>query len=234
MAPMTTASALAIVRELRPQAFGDARPQSITDPIIEPLWSGIRVLAAVESESSGLFDSDGDRVTDFAALEAELRAHVAADGAVIDGYLTKQPTHEGPPDTAQADWMPRTTDILAHSFVGSSRSKAAEASERLERQRAATTFGPDDIVVFVAVDLLYLDGESMLDVPLLERKRQLEATIVESDLVRLGAYVRPPLGAWISSWRTLGFAGMTYTAANGRYRPGGDKNDWATAPMPRR
>ena len=96
------------------------------------------------------------------------------------------------------------------------------------------TFGPDDIVAFVAVDLLWLDGESLLDVPLLERKRLLEA-------VARRVEPRPPRrrssgrrsSTWVSSWRALGFAGLTYKAANSRYRPGGVKDDWATSAMPR-
>ena len=233
MAPMTTASALAIVRDLRPQAFGSVSPSRVGDPIIEPLWSGIRVLAAVEPGASALFDTDGEPVLDFIEVEADLRATVAADEIVIDGYLTKQPAHEEAV-TDDGEWMPKTSEILTQGLIGSRRNRTAEHAERLEREREATTFGPDDVVVFVAIDLLHLDGESMLDVPLLERKRLLEASVPESDLVRRGAYVRPPIGTWVNSWRTLGFAGLSYKAANGRYRPGGDKSDWATSPMPRR
>jgi hypothetical protein len=233
MAAMTTASALAIVRDLRPQAFGDIRPQNVKDPIIEPLWSGVRVLAAIEDGSCSLVDTDGDPLADFDEIRADLLIALAADSAVLDGYLTKQATHDAPPD-AGPDWMPSTTDMLAQGFVGTRRNKANEVTERLEQQREATTFGPEDVVVFVAIDLLYIDGESMLEVPLLERKRQLEAVVAETDLVRRSAYIRPPLGTWISSWRTLGFAGLTYKSANGRYHPGGFKGDWATAPMPRR
>jgi len=194
----------------------------------------VRVLAAVEGGVAELFDADGDLLSDFPDVRAALRVHVEADAAVVDGYLTKQATHDGPPEDAGLDWMPSTTEIIAQGFVGTRRNKAAEATEQMERHREATTFGPDDIVVFVAVDLLYLDGDSMLEVPLLERKRQLEAVVQESDLVRRSAYVRPPIGTWINSWRTLGFAGLTYKAANGRYHPGGTKDDWVTAPMPRR
>ncbi len=231
---MTTASALAIARDLRPQAFGSVAPARIKDPIIEPLWSGIRVLAAAEPGASALFDSDGEPVVDFAHVEADLRATVAADEIVIDGYLTKQPAHEESVVEFTEEWMPSTSEILAQGLIGSRRNRTAEHADRLERERKAATFGPDDIVVFVAIDLLHLDGVSLLDIPLLERKRLLEASVPESDLVRRGAYVRPPIETWVNSWRTLGFAGLAFKSANGRYRPGGDKSDWATVPMPRR
>jgi ATP-dependent DNA ligase len=89
-------------------------------------------------------------------------------------------------------------------------------------------------VRFVAIDLLWLDGESVLDVPLLERRRLLESVLAESDLVRRGVFVRPPVEAWIGSWRSVGFTGLSYRAANSRYQPGKAGDDWVSTPMPRR
>ena len=96
------------------------------------------------------------------------------------------------------------------------------------------TFEPDDEVSFVVTDLLWLDDASLLDVPLLERRRLLESAIVESDVVRLGAYVRPPIDSWVGSWRTQGFDGLTFKAANSRYRPGGRTPTGSISGMPRR
>jgi hypothetical protein len=233
MAAMTTASALAIVRDLRPMAFGNVPPNRVVNPIIEPLWTGIRVLAAAEPDGAGLFDIDNEPVLDFGPIEAALVTSVAADEVVVDGYLTKQAAHDGTGVVIGADPLPTASQVISQGFVGS-RQRATEHSERLELEREALTFRPDELVVFVAIDLLYLDGESLLEVPLLERKRLLEAAVAESDLIRRGAYIRPPIDTWVNSWRALGFAGLTYKAANGRYRPGGAKDDWATAPMPRR
>ncbi len=74
----------------------------------------------------------------------------------------------------------------------------------------------------------------MLDIPLLERRRLLESVLVESDLVRIGAFVRPPIETWVGSWRTQGFEGLTYKAANSRYLPGRPNDDWIVSGMPRR
>ena len=86
----------------------------------------------------------------------------------------------------------------------------------------------------VVIDVLWLDGESLLDIPLLERKRQLESIIEESELIRLGAYVLPPIDTWIGSWRAVGFRDLSFRGANSRYRPGAVGEDWATVPIPRR
>jgi ATP-dependent DNA ligase len=232
-APMTTATALAIVRELRPQAYGSVAPGRIDNPVIEPLWDGVRVLAALEGDVSVLVDEAGATVEDQAALEAQLRAAAAVDTAIFDGFLTKQVSGDGTGVHVGGGPLPPTGKLIAQSMVGVRRNRTAEASELLEREREARTFRPDDIVAFVAIDLLHLDGEPLLDVPLLERKRLLEAVLTESARVRHGAYVRPPIDTWVNSWRALGFAGLTYKAANGRYRPGGVKDDWATSAMPR-
>ena len=92
----------------------------------------------------------------------------------------------------------------------------------------------DDAVAIVLVDLLWLDGTPLLDIPLLERRRQLESVIGESDLVRRGIYVRPPIDSWVGSWRSFGFPGISFKSANGRYAPGALAADWASVPMPRR
>jgi len=41
-----------------------------------------------------------------------------------------------------------------------------------------------------------LDDESICDVPLLERRRLLESVLVESHLVRVGVFVKPPVDGW--------------------------------------
>ena len=83
-------------------------------------------------------------------------------------------------------------------------------------------------------DLLWVDDTSLLDIPLLERRRLLESVLVESDFVRLGAYIRPPIHTWVGSWRAQGFEGLTFKAANSRYRPGESNPEWVVSGMPRR
>ena len=119
-------------------------------------------------------------------------------------------------------------------LVGLRRNRAVDTVTLKEEALAAQTFDSDDEVSFVATDLLWLDGTSLLDVPLLERRRLLESVLVESDVVRVGAFVRPPIESWVDSWRAMGFAGLTYKAANSRYLPGEPNPDWVITGMPRR
>jgi len=118
--------------------------------------------------------------------------------------------------------------------VGLKPVRVAEFEARRAVERAALAFEPEDIVSIVVVDLLWLDGQWLLDVPLLERKRVLEGIVPAEQLVRPSPYVREPLGSWIGSWRAQRFQAMSFKAANSRYRPGETADDWTLADLPRR
>lgn len=233
-------SALAIVRDLRPQSFGKAPPSRVRDPIVEPMWNGVRVLAAVDRSGGGadatsvLADEGGAPVAAVAAIEAALATAAMADTLIVDGYLTKQMAHDGSGVYTGVEAQVSTGKLIVQSMVGVRRNRTAERVEELERRHEATTFEPSDVVAFVATDILWLDDEPLFDVPLLERKRLLEAALDESDVIRRGMYVRPPIETWVGSWRALGFSGITFKAANSRYRPGAAAEDWVIAPIPRR
>ena len=113
-------------------------------------------------------------------------------------------------------------------------SRPGNDEKRLDQGRAERMPKGDDPVALVLVDLLWVDGEPLLDIPLLERRRQLELVITETDLVRCGTYVRPPIDTWVGSWRSMGFPGISFKSANGRYAPGAMAADWASIAMPRR
>lgn len=233
---MTGTDVLDLARALRPQTYGRAPVDRIAQPVVEPLWQGLRVIAAVDAETA-TFLEDGEPVTGHEGVARALVWAIArsADGAILDGFLTKQVVSDDAVayDGYEVD-VPSTGKLITQSMVGVRRNRADEASKRLEEETAARTFGDDDLVNFVATDLLWLDGEWLLEVPLLERKRLLEAVLQAGRLVRPGAYVLPPIQTWIGSWRAQGFRGVSFKAANSRYRPGERAEDWATSDMPRR
>jgi hypothetical protein len=225
--------ARAVLASLRPQAFGTGRPDRVSDPIVEPLWAGIRALASVDREGASLADESGAPIEDQPEVLSALATAALSSGLVLDGFLTKQAAQDGSGVHIRTDLAPTLGASVGHFFVGSRRNRAAEAAQARKELREAETFGPEDTVTYVAIDLLWLDGESLLDVPLLERRRLLDAVLAESGIVRRGTYVRPPIGGWVRSWRAQGFTGLTYRAANSRYEPGVASPEWVTAPLPR-
>jgi len=227
--------ARSLLATLRPQPFGRTSSQAATDPIIEPLWLGIRALAGIDPDGVALVDEDGDPITDQDRVVIALGVAVNADGVILDGYLTKQASHtESGYFAPPPDLSPTAGQTINRMLFGIRRNRADERVDEMDAARDARTFGPDDPITFMATDLLWLDGEPLLQVPLLERKRILESVVIEPEVVRLGLYVRPPIEPWIGSWRTQGFTGLTFKSANSRYSPGVASKDWAATPMPRR
>lgn len=206
----------------RPQeAWPARRPPPIDDPILEPLWSGTRVLAHFTEGDGGdapeleLIDEYGEEVSHLAPRVAEaLRDSLLAGDAIVDGILTEQPTGD-------------STGISGVAWVQVSRLGfllPSKAEMTFSAPRGQPPLQGD--MAFVAIDLLSVDGQSLLDVPLLERKRQLESLFTETRLVRLSPYTRPPLERWLSSWKSAGFKGLMMKAANSRYHPGYQTLEW--------
>ncbi|MDQ2966460.1 MAG: hypothetical protein M3R57_11495 [Chloroflexota bacterium] len=220
-------------RTWRPQAFGRRPARHLDNPLVEPLWSGIRVLAHVDGAGVEFLDSHGE-AQDWPATAEALAGAVQADGAVLDGYLTNETAADGVGVVTAPDPELPTPAQMARQMLlgGGGRNRRAELIESVEATAEPVLTTSDD-VVFVAVDLLALDDEALLDVPLLERKRLLDGVLVEGRLVRRSIHVRLPANAWLGTWRSLGFRAVAYKDANSRYRPGKPNDDWATATIPR-
>lgn len=236
----------ASTRAWRPQEIGRGRFRDVDDPLIEPLWSGRRVLAHVAAGTTTIIDDAG---TDQAeeAIATALGQSVEALDAVLDGYLTTDPARSGEGVVlATGVEAPSAAQMTRQLLLGGSPDREArvDAIRTRDPGRSGRSSGPEagtvdheglgDHLVFVAVDLLALDGDQLLDVPLLERKRLLDAVVVEGDLVRRGIHVRPPIAPWIPTWRALGFRSLIYKAANSRYRPGEANDGWAVVAIPTR
>ena len=235
MARMNDDDAIQLARELRLQSFGAGRSDRIADAVVEPLWSGLRVIAAAQGDQGALLQ-DGEEVTGHEELARALAKAVAstASGVILDAYVTKQISGEDTGLRPGIMPMPSVGKLLTRALVGGRVLDRAQQAEDDKAERAAQRFAEDDPVNLVAVDLLWLDGEWLLDVPLLERKRLLASVLPGDPIVRASMYVRPPIETWIGSWRAMGFRGIAFKGANSRYRPGEVAPDWITTPMPRR
>lgn len=235
MRQMADENALELARDLQPQSFGTGRSDRIDEPVVEPLWSGLRVIAAAQAGKALLFQ-DGAEVIGRDDLTQALADAVegTASGVILDTYITKQISGEDTGLRPGIMPMPSVGKLLTRSLVGGRALDRAQQAEDDKAERAAQRFDEDEPLNLVAVDLLWLDGQWLLDVPLLERKRHLAAVLPGDPIVRASMYVRPPIDAWIGSWRAMGFRALAFKAANSRYRPGEVASDWITAPMPRR
>jgi len=218
--------------EWRPQVVKRGRyTPEIINPILEPLWTGTRVLAhyhdSVNEDEWGtvdILDEFGDDATlDAPQAVEQLRRAVHGREAVIDGVLTREATAGG--ENTAIGLFP-TVNPIRKFFLGGTSQADVKYEPRGPRRE-----GPP---AFVAVDLLSVDGQPLFDVPLMERKRILESLIAESELVRISPWARPPVRTWFNTWRSAGFRGMIMKSSNSRYRPGEETIEWALVErMPR-
>ncbi len=198
----------------------------IVDPLVEPLWSGTRVLAHV---AGGPGREAAPRVALIEELGADLAealpdlSEAIATGAlvvdaIIDGIITPEVALDGVGAAAIPEVRDHPARMLLRNSVDFDVAPPDSVGER----------GADLELVdgFVAVDLLRIDGTSLLDVPLLERKRLLEGIIVPGPLLRVSSHVRPPWDPWIATWKSVGLRGGMLKAANSRYHPNDDTIEW--------
>jgi len=219
----------------RPQEFGDRRARDIEDPIVEPLWTGPRVLALVHRNEVRMTDVDGVGVTGLDEIERALIDAASGATLLLEAYLTPQPIQE-PTAIARRDdpAVPVPSQALTQMVFGQRSDRRSRlADQAAEARRRSIDAATGDVAV-VAVDLLWLDTDPLLEVPLLERKRLLESALPESTLVRVGIHIRPPIDTWLGSWRMFGFSRVAFKAANSRYVPGSKNRDWAIARIPSR
>jgi hypothetical protein len=232
---MLATDVVTAARTWRPAEYGGRRAADIDDALVEPLWTGPRVLALVSRGSASMTDAHGDVIEGRQELLDALVEASQGATVLLEGVLTPEP-FQGTEEVAARDSIPipEARQIATQMIVGDRAHRKAQLDERLDDVRRRLADDPGTDVAFVAIDLLWIDDQSICDVPLLERKRVLESVLRESRLVRVGTYVRPPIDSWIGAWRMFGFRRISFKGANSRYVPGAKNREWAQAEIPRR
>ena len=232
---MLATDVIAAAQTWRPAQFGNRRAATIHEALVEPLWTGPRVLALVGRETASMTNEAGDRIDGREEIEAALVEAGGGATLLLEGVLTREPLQDIEEVAGREGIsVPTPGDLASQMLVGDRLSKRGDINERLEELRRRDVDDQRMEVAFVAVDLLWIDDQSILDVPLLERKRLLESALRESRHVRLSAYVRQPIDTWLNSWRMFGFRRLSFRGANSRYVPGAKNQEWAQAEIPRR
>jgi ATP-dependent DNA ligase len=201
------------------------RKFDIKDALVEPFWSGARVLAHIVSTPDGEHAAEVTLIEKLGAdLSPELPDLTEAIGravlvreAIVDGVVTAQIALDGVGAAPIPEVRGSATSLLMRNDVD---------LDVVPRGTPDETEPAEPRDGFIAFDLLHIDGTSLLDVPLLERKRVLESVVAPSELVRYSAHVRPPLNTWIGTWKAMGLRGGILKAANSRYQPGYDTTEW--------
>jgi bifunctional non-homologous end joining protein LigD len=172
-----------------------------TDPdwLFEIKWDGYRVEAVVRDGAVRLYTRHGhDAATYFPGFLAT-PAWLDAREAVVDGEVVAL-DDDGRPDFGLLQ-------------------------ERISHLRSGSREAPGTLV-YQAFDLLYLDGRSLLAVPLEDRKRLLRSVLREGGRVRFASHVEGEGVAFHRAADALGVEGIVAKLRRSRYEPGRRSPAW--------
>jgi bifunctional non-homologous end joining protein LigD len=185
-----------------------SRPFSDPDWLYEIKWDGYRVEAVVRDGKVKLWTRNlKDAETYFPRLLSP-PTWIDAKEAIVDG------------------------EVVALDEAG--RPDFSLLQERISQRRVGTGAGsggggtqvPVGPLVYQAFDLLYLDGRSLLKVPLEDRKRLLRSVIRETSRVRFAAHVVGDGEAFVEAARQNDLEGVVAKLRRSRYEPGRRTPAW--------
>jgi bifunctional non-homologous end joining protein LigD len=169
------------------------------DWLFEIKWDGFRVQSVVRGREVRLFTRNlNEAETYFGRLLAP-PTWIEAHEAIVDGEVVALDEH-GAPDFSLLQ-------------------------ERISELRAGgrRVAGP---LVYQAFDLLYLDGRSLLGVPLEDRKRLLRSVLLEHPRVRFASHVEGAGLAFHAAAKQRGLEGIIAKLRRSKYEPGRRTSAW--------
>lgn len=166
----------------------------------EPKWDGVRALA-VCSDETALFSRNGNDITQTYPELRKLHERTVAVEAVIDGEIVAM--HEGRP-----------------SF------ERLQSRINLRNERDIERATKECPVTFVAFDLLYLDGRSLIAKPFTERRALLEELFVPAGFVSVSPSIPNEGKLLYEATEAQGLEGIVAKRGDSPYRPGRRSKDW--------
>jgi bifunctional non-homologous end joining protein LigD len=168
--------------------------------LFEVKWDGHRCLANLGTATRLTSRTRRDMTAQFPEL-IDLHRQLAARNAVVDGEIVALDRDGRPSFERMQDRFHRTPEELA-------------------RHKGRVP------VQFIAFDLLWLDGQPLLDLPLVERRARLDEVLVETGDIRLSQVVRGAGTSFFEQVRELELEGIVAKRAASPYRPGVRSPDW--------
>jgi DNA ligase D len=183
------------------------------DWLFELKLDGYRVEVVIDHGKARLWTRNKqDAARYFPHLAANPGAWIVADTAVVDGEVVAL-DDEGRP---QFELLQVSAGLGHLGAPGGRRARSATATAK--KQPAA--------VVYYAFDLLYHDGQSLLDVPLEQRKRLLKTVLRDHPAVRYGSHVERDGEAYMEAVAAQDLEGMIAKLRRSTYEPGRRSKSW--------
>jgi len=189
-------------------AFDDA------DWLFEIKWDGYRVEAVIRDKRVRLWTRNRvDAATYFPDLAGPPDWIVARE-AVVDGEVVAL-DGDGRPDFS-----------LLQDRTGLRGLEAASGRRPPDGPRPSADERRAIPLAYMVFDLLHLDGSSLLDVPLEERKRLLQRVLRPHPIVRYASHVVGEGEAFVRAAAERGLEGVVAKRRVSRYEPGKRSRDW--------
>ncbi len=199
---------------------------AVDAPFSDPDWlyelklDGYRVQAVVHDGTLRLWTRNRlDAARHFPELAAARPTWIAADEAVVDGEVVALDP-DGRPDFSL---LQDRTGMKGIAQRRGERRASAQALREGGDVAAGQALAP---LVFHAFDLLHLDGRSLLDVPLEDRKRLLKARLRPHPQVRYLSHIVEEGELFFESVRSRLLEGVIAKLRRSRYEPGRRSRAW--------
>ena len=174
------------------------RAFSDDDWFFEVKWDGYRVEAVVSGGKARLWTRNrGDAARYFPDLAAAPPEWIDAKQAIVDG------------------------EVVALDEAGRPSFALLQARAGFQQRRDVTV-----PIVYQVFDLLFLDGESMLDLPLDARKVRLRGVLRDHPLVRYAGHIEADGESLFASVQAEGLEGIMAKRRSSRYEPGRRSHAW--------
>jgi bifunctional non-homologous end joining protein LigD len=169
--------------------------------IFEPKWDGVRAFGVCTEDGTMLLSRNRNDITKTYPELGKLHERLVAIDAILDGEIVT--LQNGRPSFERLQ-----SRINLHN-------------ERDVKRASQTT-----PVLFMAFDLLYQDGRTLLDLPLEERKERLEALVVPNEAVQVSPYIPEEGKALYDAACEQKLEGVVAKKLGCPYRPGRRVRDW--------
>jgi bifunctional non-homologous end joining protein LigD len=168
--------------------------------VFEPKWDGVRTMAWIDGEKLKLRSRRRRDVGELYPELSEMPSQLSGLNGLIDGEIVALDANGRP-----------SFEAIQQRFTLSKPTK-----------KALSQFP----VTFIAFDLLWLDGESLMDRPLEERRALLEKNFVPGAHVQISPQVPEKGSKFFEAAKAMGLEGIVAKKLGSLYRSGQRTKDW--------
>ncbi len=187
---------------------------SAPDWLFEVKWDGYRVEAVVRDGSARLWTRNRTDAARYFPDLAGPAPWIAAKEAIVDG------------EVVALDERGRPSFGLLQERTGLRGLEIATGRRRPQTPRRSVAERSAIPLVYWVFDLLYVDGRSLLNVPLVERKALLRRLIRPHPVVQYASHVEADGEAFLAAARDQDLEGIVAKRSDAPYEPGKRSPSW--------